>query len=1259
MNQDVSVLSDDVIEKIHSDEIIQNPVDVVRELIENAIDAKANMITVEWQEEEQKIRVIDNGMGMSLPNLKRCILSHTTSKIRTVDDLDHNIHTLGFRGQALWAISVLSSSVVIMSRPAGEQVGYRLKSCNRKQENYQISPVSITSGTCVEVSLMDWDISFSNWYRQVQWHFQKTALIHSHISFRLRKRRKERKPALIYQKCSGLLERTSQIFNIPSQELRYYQLEVPNKENLAIGMVQVVIGLPERIHRSRNDWMFLIVNGRESEDNSLSQLIMDKTKKMVPSGRYPLCLVMIDLKPTHVKWDPSPQKKRFQMASSEIETLLSCISICIDKALYTTDTVYEDALDIPKALTLTTKTERDDELFPMPFQGWKVIGQAKNTYIVVETDSSILLVEQHVAHERVLYEKLCKLLATKENHQHTFSQPMLLTGVTELAMYRLKQLCCRVRMLDDSGCWVVDAVPQLLYDICQKKSSSLELQLLQIANPQRNIEDSLADFACQSAYNNGKALSVTEMTRTDYSFSVAKRALDSLAATIQRAPFLSPADECQCKQSIQVLKDFLLQLTHSEKSILTKCLEFLSGKSSEETDQARHQFIVSILRTLVYAYQQFRNTPRLVIVVSIVLDTLGKVTPFLDSGNMQPLLAVLQHAALLSTKRQWKGLLTGLCKTAVLVTPYVDDIVSTEIVKAAFEVTSSSNWTLREHILIGALVEGTILSLRPSARQEFLQRIVSTARTTLERRSDMQSRGLGFMILMGALRTWKTENALDASYRNIHNLLKQEQQRALQDSICTSNITSEQDFNTILYTVTVSCGITACHKQIESISSAVFILVHCLDYISSPFLRRQKFFQPLCDDSWNIFCHHTTSIGYAAAECVLQSPTQSNVSFFLETVRNVCREIFSSCRTQPVSQEILSEKAKSSALGTWKLVYSFSFRIFQRIQESSLEEEISNILRNKAIILLLDSISMLCYFCPSPEERQTLVECALEASISSSTKKEFSSHFEQEIFDYWLETTQSHWDDLINVSNGRNRQLIASCRVNCLLDLMLSSLPRFNVSLLKQRQEQLFSSLFSILNLDIQSLVLSCHAIFRRGLECEKHQIVFCPYVLSYWKQTLMQYPKTLSAVDLISSLDAILLGTKENRTISLYDVWNGNNEEHWSSKAVVSNEDILYNCLLHLENVIIEHIGQKSESQMTRNLSIILARCILKCSVPSLYIVFDVWEHLLYQLEPHMLFPFLTLLRQVVDGLDAVRKPRGVQWFYELALALSVPSSL
>ncbi|GJQ10970.1 hypothetical protein GpartN1_g2761.t1 [Galdieria partita] len=725
------------------------------------------------------------------------------------------------------------------------------------------------------------------------------------------------------------------------------------------------------------------------------------------------------------------------------------------------------------------------------------------------------------------------------------------------------------------------------------------------------------------------------------SLQVAKRALNSFGHAVQKAPFLPPPDECECNQSLQILAKFL-QDVHKLEEDEKKSFLFRLHRNRAEHKEEQEQICLSIVRSLVYAYKELKSSPRLVGLVSKVLHTLGLALFVVGSERRNYVLTVFQHAASLSTKRQWKTLLATLCETAVAVTSIVGDWIAIEILKAAFEVTASSNWALREYLYIAALVEGTLKALNQHSLQvSFLEQLVCDTRTLLERRSDMQGRSLGFMILAGVIRAWNPQDAFNEGYRTIHNLFKQEIERATQDSIYSANITCEQDFGTIMYTVTVSCGVAACCKRVDSLSCTIFIFAHCLDYLSAPFLRRQKCFQPLDDDSWNILCYHSTSLGYAAAEFLIRNPKQPIASFFHKKLWNTCQEIFNSCKSWPVSQESLVEHARMSMLGIWRMVASFSNHIFEAVDEGYGIRNVSTLFEN--LIPLLDSISMVGYFCPSLVERQSIIAQIMQAAAHASTEGEYSSDFTKLLLDYWLETFYSHQEDLRNVSIARNKQLVAASRFACILDSIESSIPYLSVKMLKEKQSQLFSLLFSIFSIDVPSLVLSCHAIFRSGMSSHKQRTVFLPFVFSYWKCTLSQYPNILSAVDLISSLDALLQLEAPRETLCTLT----QNKETDNGSYTFSSSDILFACLTYLADEIVQ---RWKEAQESRPLAIAMARSLLKCPIASLDIVFQCWEYLLKHMNSSE-NSLLSLLSQVVQGVDAARKPHLIRWYGAILL--------
>jgi len=264
--------------------------------------------------------------------------------------------------------------------------------------------------------------------------------------------------------------------------------------------------------------MWTSINGRVLEhsnsSNMFQQVIMEKTKKMIPSGRYPLCLVLIQLKPNLVIWDASPKKSGVQVMQCIQQDLMDKISFCIDRALEISDGVYKEDSEWTNPMLWYPLQRNNAPQSSDTFQKWRVAGQVKNTYVVVETEASVLLLEQHVAHEGVLFEKLFQLWRSKTEWISFCSipSPLLLQGVPQIVIERLKQLHIHSRSLDGRHTWAIDEIPQIIFDMLHKKnSSSMEAQLIRMVDPQRNLEDNLADFACRCAWKNGMQLTEVQM----------------------------------------------------------------------------------------------------------------------------------------------------------------------------------------------------------------------------------------------------------------------------------------------------------------------------------------------------------------------------------------------------------------------------------------------------------------------------------------------------------------------------------------------------------------------------------------------------------------------------------------------------------------------------------------------------------------------------------------------------------------------------
>ena len=427
----IRVMSENLANKIAAGEVIEKCASVVKELIENSIDAGASEIKVELIDSGTKlIRVVDNGSGMDEEDAKLCFGTHATSKLLKEDDL-YSINTLGFRGEAL--PSIASVSIVNLSTCNGE-TGIKLHLEGGKLISKEKG--DLRKGTIIEVKDLFYNTparlkylnSLPSELSSITAVINHAALSHTNIRFILSNNDK----VILRTDGSGnLLKVINEIYgNTVAKKMLEITGENDDYE------VHGYISLPDENKSNRNH-MITLVNGRVVRNTELNKAINDAYHKYKPDGRYPITVLEIETDPSLIDVNIHPSK--LDIKFSNFEDLKELVSKLIEKALdnnflgvdISTKEVnvvkYETSKEevkeyIPsEELTLDLsnfevnepeteyqKVETDEEVKPFP--ELSVIGSVLGTYIVCHNESGMYLIDQHAAAERYNYEKFKNLL---------------------------------------------------------------------------------------------------------------------------------------------------------------------------------------------------------------------------------------------------------------------------------------------------------------------------------------------------------------------------------------------------------------------------------------------------------------------------------------------------------------------------------------------------------------------------------------------------------------------------------------------------------------------------------------------------------------------------------------------------------------------------------------------------------------------------------------------------------------------------------
>jgi DNA mismatch repair protein MutL len=426
----IRILAPQVAAQIAAGEVILRPAAVVKELVENSLDAAARYVTVEIEEGGRRLlRVADDGWGMSPEEAALSLQRHATSKLRDEADL-LNIHTLGFRGEALPSIAAVSRLTLITCPPGG--AGYRLVVV--AGELQESSPWAAAPGTQVSAAELFFNTparrKFLKSKDAEQAHIVETmrhlALGYPEVHFTLKT------PARVLLSAPAAQDLAARVATLHGPELAGRLLPVA----LAAGPWQVtgLISDPEFSLASSRFQVFL-VNRRVVADRVLGAVLKATFAGLLPRGRHPVAVLHLSLPAPDLDVNVHPAKAevRFQDPGRVYSFLLAALRQALGPLAgsgppgYTVTLNPEAPPRVEEASLLPPVPSPAPPAWPTPppwppapspaaappsrprawrFQDLAVIGQLKNTYILAQAPEGLVLIDQHAAHERVLYESL-------------------------------------------------------------------------------------------------------------------------------------------------------------------------------------------------------------------------------------------------------------------------------------------------------------------------------------------------------------------------------------------------------------------------------------------------------------------------------------------------------------------------------------------------------------------------------------------------------------------------------------------------------------------------------------------------------------------------------------------------------------------------------------------------------------------------------------------------------------------------------------
>jgi DNA mismatch repair protein MutL len=549
MSLGIETLPLDVVHLIAAGEVIDSLAAAVRELAENALDAGATRITISLYPEQWRIRVADNGRGMNLEDLRSAATPHSTSKIRTSQDL-WRVTSLGFRGEALHSLAQLAD-LEIISRSVDSDAGW-WAAYNSQGEAVQTEPCAIAPGTVVIA-----DRLFANWsarreglpplpqqLKAVQATIYQLALCHPHVTWVVQQNDRDWFNLWLGRTARQILPQI--LPSVQEGDLREWVGRVERVEGGEAGggegggdggdggdgrakhcplstihyppstqnpLLYLLLGLPDRCHRHRPDWVRVAINGRFVQFPELEQTLLQGFRRTLPRDRFPVCLVHLRVPPAQVDWNRHPAK--LDVYLHQLDFWRKQVEQAVDQALRLNSTSLPDALHLDRTTRLLKTAEAEGRYqlpanhqpdtnsesqtsppLPSPL---KAIAQVHNTYILAEHPTGVWLVEQHIAHERVLYEQVCDRW-----RMIPLPSPVILNPLTPTQAEQLQRLGIELEPFGEQA-WMVRSAPELLAERADCADALLELSL------GGDLQTAQVATACRSAIRNGTSLSLEQM----------------------------------------------------------------------------------------------------------------------------------------------------------------------------------------------------------------------------------------------------------------------------------------------------------------------------------------------------------------------------------------------------------------------------------------------------------------------------------------------------------------------------------------------------------------------------------------------------------------------------------------------------------------------------------------------------------------------------------------------------------------------------
>ena len=477
----IRFLPEQIVNKIAAGEVIERPSSVVKELIENSLDADATMISISVRHGGKSlIKVVDDGKGMDGEDAELCLKSHATSKIKDAEDI-FAIDSLGFRGEALSSIAAVSR-VILRTRNGSQQVGREIEAVGGKIESTKEKGAPI--GTSIEIA----DLFFNTparrkflkseraEYASIAEVITTISLAHPQVAFKLYK---DGELIFDYLLCSHLKER---LLATHYHEWVAYLLPLDVKRDGV--SVKGYISKTELSRINRTGQLFFI-NKRPVKSMALSYALQRAYDGLLPQSNFPVAIVFLEIDPATVDVNVHPTKREVRLQNERMiqENFIHCVRETLGRCDHAPKISFSYTLDKQKAYVkksvarpfdleeIKEKIKRGDN-YPetvkeaiLPHQmlrepeeslwfdrGEKLnvinlLGQIKGSYILAETEEGLIIIDPHAAHERIVFEEIMDSF----EKEYAPSQALLLPVTVELSFKEAQILEEHIDLLTTAG----------------------------------------------------------------------------------------------------------------------------------------------------------------------------------------------------------------------------------------------------------------------------------------------------------------------------------------------------------------------------------------------------------------------------------------------------------------------------------------------------------------------------------------------------------------------------------------------------------------------------------------------------------------------------------------------------------------------------------------------------------------------------------------------------------------------------------------